>query len=38
MERVKIAMLDMLEFTCIYIGSVNLHFKAERITRLKAAV
>ena len=36
MERVKIAMPDMLEFTCNYVGPVNLHFKAERITRLKA--
>ena len=26
MERVKIAMPDMLEFTCKYTGPVNLHF------------
>jgi len=38
MERVKIAMPDMLEFTCNYVGPVNLHFKAERITQLEAAV
>ena len=38
MERVKIAMPDMLEFTCKYIGPVNLYFKAERMTRLEAAV
>ena len=38
MERVKIAMPDMLEFTCNYTGPVNLHFRAERITRLEAAV
>ena len=38
MERVKIAMPDMLEFTCNYTGPVNLHFKAERSTRLDAAV
>ena len=38
MERVKIAMPDMLEFTCNYTGPVNLHFKAERITRLAAVV
>ena len=31
MERVKIAMPDMLEFTCNYTGPVTLHFKAERI-------
>ena len=30
MERVKIAMPDMLEFTCDYRGPINLHFKAER--------
>jgi len=36
MERVKIAMPDMLEFTCNYTGPVNLHFKAERITQLDA--
>ena len=38
MERVKIAMPDMLEFTCNYKGPINLHFKAERITHLGAAV
>ena len=38
MERVKIAMPDMLEFTCNYTGTVNLHFKAERMTQLEAAV
>ena len=38
MERVKIAMPDMLEFTSNYIGPVNLHFKAERMTRLEVAV
>ena len=38
MERVKIAMPDMLEFVCNYTGPVTLHFKAERITPLKAAV
>ena len=38
MERVKIAMPDMLEFVCGYTGSVNLHFKAERVARLEAAV
>jgi len=37
-ERVKIAMPDMLEFICGYNGPVNLHFKAERIARLEAAV
>ena len=30
MERVRIAMPDMLEFTCDYMGPVNLHFIAER--------
>ncbi|MCL2500854.1 MAG: DUF1902 domain-containing protein [Defluviitaleaceae bacterium] len=38
MERVKIAMPDMLEFTCNYIGPVNLLFKAERLTQLAAAI
>ena len=38
MERVKIAMPDMLEFTCNYIGPINLLFRAERITHLEAAV
>jgi len=38
MERVKIAMPDMLEFTCNYTGPINLHFKAERIAQLEAAV
>ena len=38
MERVKIAMPDMLEFTCNYVGPINLHFTAERLTRLEAAV
>ena len=38
MERVKIAMPDMLAFTCNYTGAVNLHFKAEKFTQLKAAV
>jgi len=38
MERVKIAMPDMLEFICNYTGPVNLHFKAEKFTHLKAAV
>ena len=38
MERVKIAMPDMLEFTCNYTGHINLHFKAERITQLEAVV
>jgi len=38
MERVKIAMPDMLQFTCNYIGPINLHFKAERITHLETAV
>ena len=38
MERVKIAMPDMLEFSCNYKGPVNLHFIAERTTRLEAAV
>ena len=33
MERVKIAMPDMLAFTCGYSGPVNLLFKAERMTR-----
>ena len=38
MERVKIAMPDMIEFTCSYTGPINLHFKAERVTQLDAAV
>jgi len=38
MERVKIAMPDMLEFTCDYTGPINLFFKAERTTHLEAAV
>ena len=38
MERVKIAMPDMLEFTCNYTGPINLHFKAERTAQLEAAV
>ena len=38
MERVKIAMPDMVEFTCDYTGPINLHFKAERTAQLKAAV
>ena len=38
MERVKIAMPDMLEFTCNYTGPIRLHFKAERITPLEAVV
>jgi hypothetical protein len=37
MERVKIAMPDMLAFTCNYTGPVNLFFKAERVTKLEAA-
>ena len=36
MERVKIAMPDMLEFIFNYTGPINLHFKAERITQLTA--
>jgi len=38
MERVKIAVPDMLEFVCNYTGPVNLHFRAERIARLETAV
>jgi hypothetical protein len=38
MERVKIAMPDMIEFTCNYTGPIDLHFKAERITSLTAVV
>ena len=38
MERVKIAMPDMLDFVCSYKGPVNLYFIAERTTRLEAAV
>ena len=38
MERVKIAMPDMLEFTCGYTGPIKLHFKAERTAQLEAAV
>lgn len=37
-ERVKIAMPDMIEFTCNYTGPINLHFKAECITTLEAVV
>jgi len=38
MERAKIAMPEMLEFTCNYTGAISLHFRAERTTRLEAAV
>lgn len=38
MERVKIAMPDMLEFTCNYTGPVNLHFWYNEAIKRTASV
>jgi hypothetical protein len=37
MERVKIALPDMIEFTHKYTGPINIHFIAERMAFLEAA-
>jgi len=38
MERVRIAMPEMLELNCNYKGDFQIHFEAERLITMKAVV